>query len=272
MNYILFVFISSLVFANSANIYTEFLALCPYSHQNLDDPIIYPNQPNASHLHDYLGSNITNAYTTNYTQFLAGGTNCQPIEDLSAYWHPTLLNSLNASVHATSVRIYYSTINVNHLNVQPMPNGLKMLTGNATADYKQKKSIVQWSCVGESKNSEYILPCSGNNLEVIINFPECWDGVNLDSYDHRSHMYYANAQGCPQSHPVILPRLQYKIQFGVNGVNYRLVTDYVQLITTGKNIPGNTLHADALIAWSGTSMLNRVINCNRAGIKCGVNI
>jgi Domain of unknown function (DUF1996) len=152
-----------------------------------------------------------------------------------------------------------------------MPNGLKMLTGNSSADYPQKTSTVQWNCAGESKKLAYILECDGNNLQSIITFPECWDGVNLDSLDHQSHLSYLNGDFCPSSHPVLIPRLQLKVNYGIKGGNgYKLVSDLMQLNRTGYDNPGNTLHADSFIAWSGNSMLSKVINCNRAGKKCGL--
>jgi Domain of unknown function (DUF1996) len=46
--------------------------------------------------------------------------------------------------------------------------------------------------------------------------PSCWDGKNLDSPDHMSHMSYP-ANGtfeshgpCPASHPVKVPQLMYE--------------------------------------------------------------
>ena len=42
-------------------------------------------------------------------------------------------------------------------------------------------------------------------------FPSCWDGVNLDSPDHMSHVAYAvdgEVDGdCPSSHPVKIPAI-----------------------------------------------------------------
>jgi hypothetical protein len=45
-----------------------------------------------------------------------------------------------------------------------------------------------------------------NGLRAQVYFPSCWDGVNLDSPDHRSHMAYPTQTydngPCPASHPV----------------------------------------------------------------------
>jgi len=58
-----------------------------------------------------------------------------------------------------------------------------------------------------------------------ITFPSCWDGKNLDSPDHRSHMAYspggavlANAK-CPATHPIRVPQLMYEMQWDTKPFN-----------------------------------------------------
>lgn len=48
----------------------------------------------------------------------------------------------------------------------------------------------------------------------------CWDGKNLDSPDHKSHVTYSGtgASGggsCPSSHPVKLPQVMYELMWNV---------------------------------------------------------
>ena len=50
--------------------------------------------------------------------------------------------------------------------------------------------------------------CDSGIMVLSLTFPNCWDGVNLDSADHRSHMSYPVNSRCPASHPVNLPRLR----------------------------------------------------------------
>lgn len=59
-------------------------------------------------------------------------------------------------------------------------------------------------------------PCPAG-IMVNVRFPTCWDGVHLDSPDHRAHMAYPvngtfEAQApCPASHPVRMPQLMYEV-------------------------------------------------------------
>lgn len=61
-------------------------------------------------------------------------------------------------------------------------------------------------------------PCPGGIRATII-FPSCWDGVNLDSPDHKSHVAYAPGNSalagdkCPSTHPVRIPQVMYEIMF-----------------------------------------------------------
>lgn len=54
-----------------------------------------------------------------------------------------------------------------------------------------------------------------DGLRSQVYFPSCWDGVNLDSADHKSHMAYPvdgfDHGTCPDSHPQPLISLFYEI-------------------------------------------------------------
>jgi len=51
-------------------------------------------------------------------------------------------------------------------------------------------------------------------------FPMCWDGVNLDSADHKSHMSFpigrVDGGNCPDTHPVRIPGVFFEVLFSVN--------------------------------------------------------
>jgi hypothetical protein len=50
----------------------------------MDDPIVFPGQPGASHMHDFFGNETTNAYSTQ-SSMLAGATNCRIPSDTAGY-------------------------------------------------------------------------------------------------------------------------------------------------------------------------------------------
>ena len=46
-------------------------------------------------------------------------------------------------------------------------------------------------------------------LEMSIQLPDCWDGVSLDSDNHRDHVSYEDedTELCPPTHPTRIPRV-----------------------------------------------------------------
>ena len=92
-------------------------------------------------------------------------------------------------------------------------------------------------------------------------FPNCWDGRNLDSADHRSHMAYKyyDANGvhrCPSSHPVELVEITEKIFYPAapDIGTWSISSDMGAA-------PGSTLHADWFGAWDPTVMMRWHDNC-----------
>jgi hypothetical protein len=60
-------------------------------------------------------------------------------------------------------------------------------------------------------------PCPGG-IRMTIIFPSCWDGKNLDSPDHKSHVAYAPGAAlagdkCPTTHPVRIPQVMYEVMY-----------------------------------------------------------
>jgi hypothetical protein len=48
----------------------------------------------------------------------------------------------------------------------------------------------------------------------------CWDGVNLDSANHKSHVAYPGYNGkCPTTHPVKIPQLFFEIVWDTRAFN-----------------------------------------------------
>ena len=59
--------------------------------------------------------------------------------------------------------------------------------------------------------------CGGKTLVLQIRFPDCWDGVNLDSADHKSHMAYTVGGICPSNYPVPVPLLELNLRYQTAG-------------------------------------------------------
>ena len=98
-----------------------------------------------------------------------------------------------------------------------------------------------------------------------VDFPQCWDGVNLDSPDHKSHMAYAN-NGCPSTHPVALPEVSLVMHYTVAESG----TDtYLKLSSDNyKGVGGYSMHADWFNGWDSSVHSEWVTNCINPSKDC----
>ena len=102
-----------------------------------------------------------------------------------------------------------------------------MVAGDAHPTGSQAPWIATWGCTSTALffvNNYVPTPsCAiGSALVLAIFFPDCWDGTNLDSADHKSHMAYAVSKplsrpSCPASHPVPIPAISYILIYPTTG-------------------------------------------------------
>lgn len=246
----------------------EFRADCQYSHRLADDPIVFPGLPGASHMHSFVGNKAVDADTTagDLTKFTA--STCKPVQDHSAYWVPTLYdNATGKPVETTGFRVYYRSIRNNSAGMLPMPNGLRLIAGDAKKKVPTPRGAQgQFYCafygpgdldgVARSTNGNWPICGAPATLHFMLQFPDCWDGKHLDSPNHKDHLAYGTDQGCPAGHPVRIPALTFDIQYGAKGTKagYYLSSDPV-----GKS--ASSMHGDAFEMWNADAMNKRTKDC-----------
>jgi uncharacterized protein DUF1996 len=245
---------------------------CDLSHRAPDDPIVFPAQAGRSHMHDFFGNVSSDANSSTASLVKAGSSCLEGIDqvDRAAYWTPSLMNG-NAVVAGVPgeqrIDAYYAVLD-KRTPVRPIPFGLRMIAGDSKATSPQPLDIVHYNCLrypngGQvTKPSASIPSCPGNSyLSAKISFPGCWDGKNLDSLDHKSHMAYPVRGTCPVSHPVGLPSVGIRVRWkSVRGVPSSQLS-----LSSGGQL---SLHADfwnvwnpAAMDWLVTHCLNQTQNC-----------
>ena len=123
-----------------------------------------------------------------------------------------------------STRRNYSIADDDYKNPDPEKSLWAMLGQTTQADLAQR--AIGFNCLDYSKapegslyrhylpDKDYLDANCGNGVRFEIMFGSCWDGHNLDSADHKSHVAYPDLVmngNCPPSHPVRLPGLFYEI-------------------------------------------------------------
>jgi Domain of unknown function (DUF1996) len=132
-----------------------FSVSCDLSHRAPNDPIVHPHHPGMSHSHEFYGNRSINAHTT-LASMRGAGTTCKRGEDRSGYWIPTLYK-YGRPVEATSMTVYYRTAGRSAASVQPLPDGLQMIAGDADAKEVQDDDFVDWTCTSGQVFSDSIL-------------------------------------------------------------------------------------------------------------------
>jgi hypothetical protein len=251
-----------------------FQVLCDVSHFKADDPIVFPNRPGAAHMHSFYGNTSTDHAST--TESLMGslstcGRNFETT-DKSAYWVPSVYkkNTDGTSTLVTNSSqiswVYYRRVGAaNGPTVQPFPPGLRMIAGDAAATSAQPLPIVKWLCGHGGPESPGIPNCTapgmtGEAMLAKILFPSCWDGKNLDSPNHKSHMAYATYDGtCPSTHPVSLPEITMEAEYpGIyGGSSYYLSSGGIY-----------SMHADFFNGWDPQVQNALVAECLNIARDC----
>jgi hypothetical protein len=238
----------------------NFVSRCGFSHRAPDDPIVYPGQPGKSHDHSFVGNASTNASST-LESLLAAETACLRPADTAAYWMPTLVDN-GTPVAPRGALVYYRRRTLARL--QPFPAGLKMIAGDSHAVSPQPLRITFWNCgAGAGVPPQSSVPTCpatpGSSLRLHVRFPECWDGQNLDSADHKSHMAYAQAGACPADHPVAVPALEVIFRYPIAG-------DPSAYLSSGGQY---SAHADFFNAWNEGRLAQLVEVCLNGARHCG---
>ena len=259
-----------------------FRIVCAMSHMSNDDPLVFPNQPGAAHHHTFFGNTSTNAKSDLMNLQGSGNSTCNGgIMNKSAYWIPSMIDTATGTpLKSDNVLIYYKSGDSNYPSDEPViqpPKGLRMITGNSKGTQADELTTAgHYICETTGKKWSATIPnCpAGDNLLFSISFLQCWDGKNLDSPDHKSHM--AERVGvpgtdhavCPVDHPVRIPQITINVHYK-NTVkdamkNWRLSSDNYPTTIAG----GLSAHADWVNGWDEKLFARVIAECIQARLDC----
>ena len=252
------------------------LVKCPYSHSLPDDPVVFPGQPGASHLHDFMGNTTTDANST-YGSMTASGdttTTCpQSSGDTSGYWVMALFKNgvkydpAEPQSPSRGAEFYYRKDNLEPgTAIHTFPANFRMIAGNGHATSEAENPYlgreIYYGCSDDSETGKPTAPvdCATGVISLHVGFPNCWDGANLDSPDHKSHVVYPSRGVCPADHPVALPRLIMRTEYPI-GTDSSGVT-----LSSG---PYYTAHGDFWNTWDQQKLDDLVARCLNGDTDCG---
>lgn len=286
------------------------------------NPVESPPGTPSMHLHQTfgnLGANVNSNYTSLRT---SGQSSCEnpssgPV-NRSLYGIPAMLNGIGQVVKPDYWHVYYKrnpksdpycdfAVSGNHC--VDVPPGLKFVAGydmktgtNSVIDPKGNFYwMSHWSCVGpkgedrlagkyawDYRTLQQIMDshlCQlGDNARLDIGGPDCWDGIHVDSADHRSHLAEARTPPpagsglpsfvCDSTHPYRFAAPGGFVMWTVDQefldgkwlfTSDQMARDMGQTVQAGQ-----TFHYWYIMAWSPTVQEKWESNCEDKHLSCNM--
>ncbi len=249
---------------------------------NPDNVIVAPGVANgAHHMHDYVGNQANDAFASD-DDLANGDTTCQNQGDKSTYYWPVLRlqngqdendaqadgggNDQNVGEIQQPSEVTLDFVGSPVSKVTAMPRFLRIITGDAKAFTNgDANANASWSCTGfedRQLTDKYPICPEGSQVVRSFKFQSCWDGQNIDSANHRTHVAFADENGqCGDGFQAI-PQLVQRIVYDVPpGPGFAVDSFPEQL---HKPI---TDHGDFINVFD-ENVMNEVVDCINSGQKC----
>ncbi|GAA5987967.1 hypothetical protein JCM10908_007292 [Rhodotorula pacifica] len=243
------------------------------------DPIT--NRGAASgHVHTISGGSNFNLDMTFEDARASKCSSCMVKQDMSNYWTPALYfahaNGSFTLVEQVGLLVYYLP-RKNDKDTGPVkafPEGFRMLAGNPyqrSFDGSDMANAIGVNCLGGKREPTRLPDFPPNNcpngMRLEVMFPSCWDGKNVDSANHQSHVAYpkgGESGPCPDGFPVRIETLFYEIMWSVDP--WKDKWDDAKnksqpfVLSTG-DPTGYSLHGDFLNGWDIEVLQKAIDEC-----------
>jgi hypothetical protein len=125
-------------------------------------------------------------------------------------------------------------------------------------------------------------PTKNSMVGMFFVFPTCWDGVNVDTADHRSHLAWPSVpkpigySACAAPYPYVIPSIELQIYWEADPqlvagkwcLSSDQMVDGVCNPASGNFDPGKTFHSDYMMGWSPPTIQKMFDRCFGDWLTC----
>ncbi|KAJ6070396.1 hypothetical protein N7467_011715 [Penicillium canescens] len=258
------------------------------------DPLVDPGKV-SSHVHSVHGGGSFGMSSDQNSLLGSSCTSCAVAQDKSAYWTPALYfmhtnGSAELVEEVGGMLAYYLLYGE---NVTAFPNDFRMLAGDAfqrnftwpvpdppksswtgsqASQAALRQKAIGFNCLNYQTTAEaslyrhfmpnktYLDEHCTDGVRFELMFPSCWNGKDVDSNDHKSHVAYPSLVmdgTCPEGYETRLVSLFYETIW--NTYAFKDVDGYFALANGDPT--GYGYHGDFIHAWDDGVLQKAVDTC-----------
>ncbi|MFI2631657.1 DUF1996 domain-containing protein [Streptomyces collinus] len=258
--------------------------------RNSDNVIVAPGVSNgAQHQHDYVGNQSNNAFASD-DDLANAQTTCQNQGDKSSYFWPVLRiqdgsddidagqpgggqdGNVGKIVEPAEAQLKF--VGNRTSDVVAMPKALRIITGDAKSFTNGLNNAnTSWSCTGfedRQVTDKYPLCPEGSSVVRTSNFQSCWDGQNIDSANHRTHVDFVEADGTCSNGFQAIPQLQVRLVYDVQApqINDGQVQNAFAVDSFPEQLHKAITDHNDFINFFDENVMNEMVQCINNGEDC----
>ncbi|MFJ5259316.1 DUF1996 domain-containing protein [Streptomyces sp. NPDC088387] len=257
---------------------------------NTDNVIVAPGVTNgAHHLHDYVGNQNNDAFASD-EDLANADTSCQNQGDRSSYFWPVLRlqdgsqdfdqndagggteGNVGQILEAKEAKLTF--VGNRTSDVVAMPRALRIITGDAKAFVNGLANAnTAWTCTGfedRQLTDKYPLCPEGSDVVRLSNFQSCWDGQNIDSANHRTHVAFVGADGACANGFQAIPQLQVRLVYEVPAptIENGQVSNPFAVDSFPEQLHKPITDHNDFINFFSKKTMKKMVNCINEGRQC----